>query len=54
MFRGLAAATVIAGAAFLAAGFIYGDPRFSGLFEVSRGTGPGTAMAGQPGAAGRC
>ena len=49
IFRDLAAAAVIAGAAFLAAGFVYGDPRFSGLFEVNRGTGPGTAMAGQPG-----
>ena len=38
--RGLAAATVIAGAAFLAAGVISGDPRFAGLLDVSRGTGP--------------
>lgn len=47
--RGLATAAVIAGAAFLAAGVMYGDSRFAGLFEVSRGTAPGTAMAGQPG-----
>ena len=37
--RNLAAAGVIAGGAFLAAGLIYGDPRFTGLFEVSRGAG---------------
>ena len=37
--RNLAAAAVIAGGAFLAAGLIYGDPRFTGLFEVSRGAG---------------
>ncbi len=37
--RNLAAAAVIAGGAFLAAGLVYGDPRFTGLFEVSRGTG---------------
>ena len=47
--RGLATAALIAGAAFLAAGLVYGDPRFAGLFEVSRGTGPGTAATGQPG-----
>ena len=47
--RGLATAAVIAGAAFLAAGVMYGDPRFAGLFEVSRRATPGTAMAGQPG-----
>ena len=35
-------------AAFLAAGFIYGDPRFAGLFEVSRGTGPGQATVASP------
>ncbi|MDR7084496.1 hypothetical protein J2X01_003807 [Arthrobacter ginsengisoli] len=47
--RGLAAAAVIAGAAFLAAGYIYGDPRFAGLFEVSRGAGAGTAVPSEPG-----
>ncbi|MDQ5840860.1 MAG: peptidase M10A and M12B matrixin and adamalysin, partial [Chloroflexota bacterium] len=61
VFRNLAAAAVIAGAAFLAAGFVYGDPRFVGLFEVNRGAGqhgrtaapdtgqPGTGQQGQPG-----
>ncbi|WP_427004629.1 matrixin family metalloprotease [Pseudarthrobacter sp. H2] len=53
------AAVLIAGAAFLAAGVVYGDPRFGGLFEVHRGTGPdgrptasgqaGQASAGQGG-----
>ncbi|WP_211881827.1 matrixin family metalloprotease [Pseudarthrobacter albicanus] len=38
--RNLVAAALIAGAAFLAAGVVYGDPRFAGLFEVHRGTGP--------------
>lgn len=38
--RSLVAAALIAGAAFLAAGVVYGDPRFAGLFEVHRGTGP--------------
>ncbi|MET3951122.1 matrixin family metalloprotease [Arthrobacter sp. UYEF36] len=51
--RGLAAAALIAGAAFLAAGVIYADPRFDGLFEVSRGPGPGQATAGQPGQPGQ-
>ena len=37
--RNLAAAAVIAGGAFLTAGLVYGDPRFTGLFEVTRGTG---------------
>ena len=37
--RNLAAAAVIAGGAFLTAGLVYGDPRFTGLFEVARGTG---------------
>jgi hypothetical protein len=37
IFRNLAAAAVIAGAAFLAAGLIYGDSRFVGLFEFNRG-----------------
>jgi hypothetical protein len=37
--RNLGAAAVIAVVAFLAAGMLYGDPRFTGLFEVSRGTG---------------
>ena len=37
--RNLAAAAVIAGGAFLIAGLVYGDPRFTGLFEVTRGTG---------------
>ena len=30
---------MIAAGAFLTAGLVYGDPRFTGLFEVSRGTG---------------
>lgn len=49
--RNLVAAALVAGAAFLAAGVIYGDPRFAGLFEVHRGTGPdGRATAsGQAG-----
>ena len=58
IFRDLAAAAVIAGAAFLAAGLIYGDPRFVGLFEVNRDAGadaraapntarPATGQAGQ-------
>ena len=47
--RGLAAATLVAGAAYLAAGVISGDPWFAGLLEVSRGTGAGHATAGQPG-----
>ncbi|SDL75793.1 Matrixin [Arthrobacter sp. ov407] len=41
--RNLAAAAVIAGGAFLTAGLVYGDPRFTGLFEVSRGTGHNAA-----------
>ena len=58
IFRGLAAGAVIAGAAFVAAGAIYGDPRFAGLFEVNRGAGAdalttdpgtGTPVAGQAG-----
>ncbi len=49
IIRGLAAATVIAGAAFLAAGVVSGDPRFAGLLDVGRGTGPGKAISGQPG-----
>jgi hypothetical protein len=54
IFRDLAAAAVIAGAAFLAAGLIYGDPRFVGLFEVSRGAGPdGKAAATARPAAGQ-
>ncbi|MET4094997.1 matrixin family metalloprotease [Arthrobacter sp. UYCu712] len=40
IFRNLAAAALIAGAAFMAAGLVYGDPRFVGLFEVNRGAGP--------------
>lgn len=48
IIRGLAAATVTAGAAFLAAGFIQGDPRFAGLSDVSHGPGPGQATTGQP------
>jgi hypothetical protein len=49
---------VIAGAAFLAAGLIYGDPRFVGLFEVNRAAGadartaepsPDPPVAGQAG-----
>lgn len=46
--RNLAAAAVIAGAAFLAAGFIYGDPRFTGLFEVTRGAGHNPGYISQP------
>jgi hypothetical protein len=37
--RNLAAATLVAGAAFLAAGHVSGDLRFAGLFEISRGAG---------------
>ena len=51
--RGLAASTLIAGAAFLAAGFVSGDPRFAGLFDAGRGPGPGQASAAQPGQPGR-
>lgn len=46
--RNLVAAAVIAGGAFLAAGLVYGDARFTGLFEVSHGTGSSTgSIAGQ-------
>lgn len=44
--RNLAGAALIAGGAFLAAGALYGDPRFAGLFEVNSGTG----LGGRPGA----
>jgi hypothetical protein len=47
ILRGLAAAALIAAAAFLAAGFVYGDPRFAGLFEVSRGAAPGGRPGGE-------
>lgn len=46
--RNLATAALIAGAAFLAAGFVYGDPRFVGLFEVHRGAAPNGRPAAQP------
>ena len=52
IFSGLASAALIASAAFVAGVFIQGDPRFAGLFDVSRGAGPGTAQSapsGQPG-----
>ncbi len=63
ILRNLAAAALIAGAAFVTAGLVYGDPRFVGLFEANRGarphgpdaapatTLPSTAQpaAGQPG-----
>ncbi|MCB5283868.1 matrixin family metalloprotease [Arthrobacter sp. AL08] len=45
----LATVALIAGAAFLAVGLIYADPRFTGLFDAGRGAGPGTAVEGQPG-----
>ncbi|MET4135274.1 matrixin family metalloprotease [Pseudarthrobacter sp. PvP090] len=51
--RGLAAATLIAGAGFVAAGFVYGDPRFAGLFDVTRGTVPDQAPARPPGEPGQ-
>jgi hypothetical protein len=47
--RGLAASTLLAGAVFLAAGVVSGDPRFAGLLDPGRGTGPGKAISGQPG-----
>lgn len=49
IIRGLFTAVLMAGAAFLAAGVISGDPRFAGLADASRGTGPGQGQAGQPG-----
>lgn len=49
ILRGLIAAALIAGAAFLTAGLVYGDPRFAGLFEVSRGTAPNGRPAANPG-----
>lgn len=48
IIRGLTAAALIAGAVFLAAGLVYGDPRFAGLFEVSRGAGPNGRPAAAP------
>ncbi len=48
VLKNLAAAAVIAGAAFLAAGLIYGDPRFTGLFEVTRGPGQNAGHTSQP------
>lgn len=38
--RNLVTAALIAGGAFVAAGAVYGNPRFAGLFEVHRGTAP--------------
>lgn len=50
--RGLATAAVIAGAAFLAVGFVDSDPRFAGLLDGSRGTGtsapPAAGQSGRP------
>lgn len=46
---GLSAAALIAGAAFLGAGVVSGDPRFAGLFALGRGTEPGKPVSGQPG-----
>ncbi len=37
VFRNLAAVVLIAGAAFLTAGLVYGDPRFVGFFEFNGG-----------------
>ncbi len=48
IIRGLTAAALIAGAVFLAAGLVYGDPRFAGLFEVSRDSGPHGRPAAAP------
>ena len=45
--RDLAAASLIAGAAFLAAGLAYGDPRWAGLFELSRDADPSGSASGQ-------
>ena len=49
ILRGLFTAALMAGAVFLAAGVISGDPRFAGLVEVGRGTRPGQEISGQPG-----
>lgn len=38
--RNLAVVILIAGAAFLTAGLVYGDPRFVGLFEFNGGANP--------------
>lgn len=47
VIRNLVAAAVIAGVAFLAAGLIYSDPRFTGLFEANRGTGDNAGHSAQ-------
>ncbi|MEC5181495.1 matrixin family metalloprotease [Arthrobacter sp. CG_A4] len=49
MVRGLSAAALIAGTAFLAAGFVSGDPGLTGLFEVSRGSGSNARPGADPG-----
>lgn len=57
ILRNVVAAAVVAGVVSLAAVFVYGDPRFKGLFEVNRDSGlngqpaaPDTSgPAGQPG-----
>ncbi|MGO4121403.1 matrixin family metalloprotease [Arthrobacter sp. YAF16] len=48
--RNLAAVILIAGAAFLSAGLVYGDPRFVGLFEFNGGADakPASAPASHP------
>ncbi|NUU31292.1 matrixin family metalloprotease [Arthrobacter sp. C9C5] len=48
--RNLAAVVLIAGAAFLSAGLVYGDPRFVGLFEFNGGADakPASAPASHP------
>ena len=54
VLRNLAAVVLIAGAAFLTAGLVYGDPRFVGLFEFNNGfstgfnNGAGNNPAGPP------
>lgn len=50
VIRNLAAVILIAGAAFLAAGLVYGDPRFVGLFEFNGGANaqPAHAPANHP------
>ncbi len=45
--RNLSAVVLIAGAAFLTAGLVYGDPRFVGLFASANGPGAGSS-AGTP------
>lgn len=48
--RNVAAVILIAGAAFLSAGLVYGDPRFVGLFEFNGGADakPASAPASHP------